>query len=284
MNKIIRTSELDYANAFISTTDDDGNTVKKKLFAPIFRIKNTYAWSGTYTRWFLNFTVWWESCNRYSVKTYTVNASIASGGNYKYIFKDETPHNQEFEVVALSDKTENGYTTYYVTFPTGNNTVVDSIYTYDSQYAQIVINKCDLLQNIELLGARPFNVDITTSTLTLYRDSLPAIAIVESNSYHHINSTYINQAFIRNDVAYVNYGIYTNNNAGAVGDLTEALTLTGIKPIKKVRITAPYTSSEGNGVCAFVINTDGTIDIEGSQKSMNVRLEFILDKSKYKIS
>lgn len=281
MSKIIKTGELDYAKAFISNTDDSGNTIEKKLYAPIFRIRNTYLTRRNDMNNFLNFTVWWESSLGYSAKTYSINVIITSSGGYRYIFKDETPDNQEFEVIALSDNQKDSYTTYYVTFP---NILSSGYNIYDDRCAQIIVNKSDLIENIEFLGARPFDVDITTTTLTLYRDVLPDVGIVETN-LHHITGTYRNQAFIRNGIVYVNYGIHTNDvTTNVVGDVTGILKLTGIKPTQKVRVIAPYISSEGNGICTFIINTDGTIDIEGSQKNMRTHLEFILDKAYYKIS
>ncbi len=262
-------------------------------YSPIFRVKNLpNSKARLHTTAFINFTVWWESRTAYTKKTYSTNATLHSANStntYNCILVDETPDNADFEVVALSDGSSNGYTTYYVNAP------IDS--AYSGVPAQIVINKCDLLPSIEFLGGRPFNVtindaDIIRATSQTKEEVIEypliekvAVSFTKNGSGFDVMNKCNNIALTKEGYLYVDYSLYTDS--GTSGVLTDILTLTGMKPTKNLDIISPYgyrgSGAEG-GMCKFTITTDGQVNIECAYPSMITRLFFILDSSQYTLT
>lgn len=262
-------------------------------YSPIFRVKNLpNSKARLHTTAFINFTVWWESRTAYTKKTYSTNATLHSANStntYNCILVDETPGNADFEVVALSDGSLNGYTTYYVNAPTDS--------AYSGVPAQIVINKCDLLPSIEFLGGRPFNVaindaDIIRATSQTKEEVIEypliekvAVSFTENNPNFHVMTNCNNIALTKEGYFFLDYCFYTN--ASTSGKLLNIFTLNGIKLIKDLEIISPYGyrgSLEGGGMCKFIIATNGQIDIECSYPKMITRLFFILDSSQYTLT
>lgn len=169
-----------------SSTSEESSTEihSTDFYAPLFRVKNTKPIRDTHdTSSFLNFTVWWEHPLGYTKKTFSANPFMKKkAGNskteheklttyeYKSFFVDETPENKDFEVIAISDIIPNsiveieydgdtpimdfGYTTFYVNVP--NKFDSKDKHLYDNRFAQLTINKCDLLPSIEFLGLHDF--------------------------------------------------------------------------------------------------------------------------------
>lgn len=257
----------------------DDTTANKKYYSPLFRIKKKTATSkARLSSAFLNFTVWWEASKYYSKKTYTVNTNLRTGDplKYEYIFNDETPDNLDFEVVAVEDKSDDGYTTYYVNSP--------GIEKYSEKPAQLTINKCDLLPCIEFLGSAPFDVDIeaiSTDTHNLYRQELPSIGmelVEDSNVVFSDNSA--NTMFIHNGKVYVDCLLQISNQFS--GSPAHILTLTGIVPQNKIIFYEPYVTENGAiGMCKISIEETGKIILDKVEAGTSVRLSFIWDSSVY---
>lgn len=260
--------------------DENNKDNNQKYYSPLFRIKKTKATSKTrLSSAFLNFTVWWEASKYYSKKTYTINTNVRTGKEsdiYEYIFNDETPDNLDFEVVAVEDKSKNGYTTYYVNSP--------GIEKYSEKFAQLTINKCDLLPCIEFLGGAPFDVDVeafSKDTHNLYRQELPSIGmelVAGSNVVFSDNSA--NTMFIQNGKVYVDCLLQLSDQFS--GSLVHILTLTGIVPNNNIHLYEPYmTESGASGICKISIDGTGQIFLEGAMAETSVRLLFIWDSSVY---
>lgn len=251
-------------------------------YSPIFRVKNLpNSKARLHTTAFINFTVWWESRTAYTKKTYSTNATLHSANStntYNCILVDETPDNADFEVVALSDGSSNGYTTYYVNAPTDS--------AYSGVPAQIVINKCDLLPSIEFLGGRPFDVIFVDASnliyATFFTNKTLTISTILSDCL--ISSNHTNKAVIKEDGSlYVDYGIYVNTGISEDGTGTSVLRLNGIKPKKSLKILSPYGYYEatGGGICKFTFKTDSTFDIKYAAPNTITRLTFTLERSEY---
>lgn len=274
--------------------DSKDKSKNQKYYSPLFRIKKKTAISkARLTSAFLNFTVWWECSTLYTKKTYTVNTNLRSRYDqaegktvydYECIFEDETPDNLDFEVVAIEDLADDGYTTYYVNSP--------GIEKYSEKPAQLTINKSDLLTCIEFLGGAPFDKDIegiketidendTTSTSKLYRKKLPTIGmelVEDSNVVFSANSA--NTMFIQNGKVYVD--CLLELSADFSGNFVHVLTLTGIVPQDEIVLYEPYITNDNTiGMCNFRIKNTGEILLERAVAETNVRLSFIWDSSVY---